>query len=139
MPTSKLVTKTVLSYNWTELRPFLPSRVLKFFTSSFNTLFVFPRSSCPWECLYLEKLPVAHREGRSFCLTWTLQDPKGTFLALHRSSEGWLENYQIFKKRTSKMKTYNLILFNNNYFTTRNFLSVTQSYMGFFTTDEEGF
>lgn len=96
--------------HWEELRPFLHSRVFKFFTSSFDTLFLFRRSSCPWECTYLEKLPVAHGEGRSFCLTWTLQDSKGIFLALHESSEGWLENYQIYKKTTSKMKTYGLML-----------------------------
>lgn len=75
-----------------ELRPLLQSGVLKFFHFIFQHPFLFPRSSCPWECLYLEKLPAAQGEGRTFCLTWTLQDSKRTFLALHKSSEGWLEN-----------------------------------------------
>lgn len=33
---------------------------------------------------------------------WTLQDFKRTFLALHSSSEGWLESYQIYRKGLQK-------------------------------------
>lgn len=89
-PQERLSQKQYFLYNWTELRPFLPSRVLKFFTSSFNTLFLFPRSSCPWESLYLKNylLPT----GRVDPSAWLepCRTPKGlSRLCIGLLKAGW--------------------------------------------------
>lgn len=112
---SKFVTKTFplqyFLYDWTVKGwGYSSSQGCSSFSLHFSTPSFLSAEVVVPECIYFEKLPVALGEGRSFCLTWTLKDSKRTFLALPKSPEGWLENYQIYKKKTSKMKTYNPML-----------------------------
>lgn len=48
-----------------------------------------PKSVIAWKWIFLPEGKV-----NPPCLTWTLQDSRGTFLVSHNSSEGWLENSQ---------------------------------------------
>lgn len=120
-----------------KLRPFLQWKVLKFFTLSFYTLFLFSRSSSPWECLYLEKLPVA--TGRVNPSAWLepCRSPKGLpWLCKSLLKAGW-RTIRSLRKGLQKLK-YTIWCYLITIISPPEIIYQSLSHTCFYTTDKKG-